>query len=272
MNVGKTIFELYRPYIKSIAFLCMEIICTILLSLSIPLLSREIIDKGFIENDLNMIIRCALLILLIKIVDAVITIYIERKRLTLAANIKYNLEKKTFIHLERIKYSFFDNTNYGEVMSKVDADISNISSVADGKIFYTLAQCYTVIGGTIGLLVIDRKLTLLVLLYIPIKYLIVKIFASKISRKMKDVIKSGTAFAKWYSETYSGIKEIRLFGLQKEKEKEFDSKIGLRIKHKIDFELLSQYNHSSESILMSILTTIIYIIGGIMVSGMNNPE
>ena len=56
-------------------------------------------------------------------------------------------------------------------------------------------------GGIIGLFIIDFRMTVLVLLFIPIKCVVMKYFAKKQKQIMDEFIKRNQEYAKWFGDT-----------------------------------------------------------------------
>lgn len=104
-------------------------------------------DYGFIGGDKELLIKQVICSLLIYMIIAVIDIIKEKKRVDISANIQYSLSEQSFKHLMKIK------ANY----------------------------C-----GIIGLFILDYRMTLMVLFFIPVKAVIIKHFAKKRKRIMDE--------------------------------------------------------------------------------------
>lgn len=68
-------------------------------------------------------------------------------------------------------------------------------------------------GGIIGLFIIDFRMTVLVLLFIPIKCVVMKYFAKKQKQIMDEFIKRNQEYAKWFGDTVGGVREVKLFNI-----------------------------------------------------------
>lgn len=62
-------------------------------------------------------------------------------------------------------------------------------------------------GGIIGLFIIDFRMTVLVLLFIPIKCVVMKYFAKKQKQIMDEFIKRNQEYAKWFGDTVGGYEK-----------------------------------------------------------------
>ena len=79
-------------------------------------------------------------------------------------------------------------------------------------------------------MVISWKLTLVVLLMIPIKYVFVSLL-SKLSEKLtEEQIRKISLFTSWFIDNINGIKEIKLWGLQANRYEKFSKSQKRNIK------------------------------------------
>ena len=88
----------------------------------------------------------------------------------------------------RIKANYFSSKNYAEILNNINIDIGNMTSVADEGVFFVVTQAFSMVGGIIGLFILDYRMTLMVLLFIPVKAVIMKHFAKKRKRIMDEFI------------------------------------------------------------------------------------
>lgn len=103
----------------------------------------------------------------------------EKMQIDISAKIQYFLAERSFSHLMKMNVSFFGNKNCAEIFNNINADIGNMTSIADESVFFVFTQAFSMIGGIIGLFILDYRMTILVLLFIPTKCVIKKYFAKK---------------------------------------------------------------------------------------------
>lgn len=114
----------------------------------------------------------------------------------------------------RIKANYFSSKNYAEILNNINIDIGNMTSVADEGVFFVVTQVFSMVGGIIGLFILDYRMTLMVLLFIPVKAVIMKHFAKKRKRIMDEFITESEKYAGWFGDTVGGVREVKLFGIQ----------------------------------------------------------
>ena len=261
----RKLLALLKAYKKVIAVIIGCLLISTGLNLCVPLLSRRIMDDGFIGGNRKLLIELALLSLVIYMVISVIDIIKEKKRVEISAKIQYSLSEETFLHLMKMKVSYFSNKNYAEILNNINADIGNMSSIADESVFFVVTQAFSMIGGVIGLFILDYRMTILVLFFIPIKYVIMKYFAKQRKKIINEYIIDSQKYAGWFGDTVGGIKEVKQFGILNNKHMEFSEKQNKVIKDQKNVNMLGQWNIITDTVLVHLLTTFIYILGSNLV-------
>lgn len=235
------------------------------LNLCIPLISRQIMDDGFIGGNKSLLIKLVLITLVIYGVNSLIDIIKEKKRVDISSKIQYFLSEQSFSHLMKLRMSYFNSTNYAEILNNVNMDISKMTSVADSSVFFVITQAFSMVGGVIGLFIIDYRMTILVLIFIPVKCIVMKHFAKKQKSIMDDFIISNQKYARWFGDTVGGVKEVKLFNILDKKHKEFALNQNTLIDKQKQMNMLNQWNSIVDTIMVEVLSTLLYIVGANLV-------
>ncbi len=264
----KKLIMLLESYRKIIAFIICCLLISTGLNMCIPLLSRRIMDDGFIGGDKKLLIELVLNSFLIYAVIAVIDIIKEKKRVDIAANIQYSLSEQSFKHLMKIKAEYFSNKNYAEILSSINMDIGNMASIADESVFFVITQAFSVAGGIIGLFILDYRMTLVVLFFIPVKVVMMKYFAKRRKLIMDEFIAESEKYAGWFGDTVGGVREVKIFGILGNKCEEFARGQTSVISKQKKMNMLTQWNGLTDNVMVHLLITYIYIFGANLVFDM----
>lgn len=261
----RKLLSLLKPYKVIIAMIIVCLLVSTGLNLCIPLISRKIMDAGFIGRNRDLLIRLVFYSMTIYLVNYAIGIIKEKKRVDISARIQYSLSEQSFLHLMKLKINYFDNTNYAEILNNVNTDISRMSSVADSSVFFVVTQAFSMTGGIIGLFIIDYRMTFLVLLFIPVKFVVMKYFAKKQKSIMDEFIMTSQEYARWFGNTVGGVREVKLFGIFDKKHEEFTQSQKRVIEKQRQMNMLNQWNSTIDSVMVQLLTTVLYILGANLV-------
>ena len=261
----RKLLALLKDYTKIISIIFVCLLISTVLNLCVPLLSRRIMDDGFIGGNKELLIKLVLCSLMVYLVISVIDIIKEKNRINISAKIQYSLSEQAFSHLMKMKASYFNNKNYAEILNNINVDIGNMTSIADEGVFFVVTQAFSMTGGVIGLFILNWRMTILVLLFIPIEYVVMKKFAKQRKKVMDDFINDSQKYARWFGDTIGGVREVKLFGILNYKHAEFSQKQSKVVERQKKLNILSQWNNIIDTTLVQILVTVIYIIGANLV-------
>lgn len=256
---------LLGKYKKTIVVIVGCLLVSTGLNLCVPLISRRIMDDGFIGGNKKLLIELVLVSMVIYTINSLIDLIKEKKRVDISAKIQYFLSEQSFSHLMKLRVNYFNNTNYAETLNNINMDIKQMTSVADSSVFFVITQAFSMTGGIIGLFIIDFRMTILVLLFIPIKCVVMKYFAKKQKQIMDEFIKKNQKYAKWFGDTVGGVREVKLFNILDRKHEEFDQNQKDIIEKQKQMNMLGQWNTITDSLMVQFLSTLLYILGANLV-------
>ena len=256
---------LLGKYKKTIVVIVGCLLVSTGLNLCVPLISRRIMDDGFIGGNKKLLIELVLVSMVIYTINSLIDLIKEKKRVDISAKIQYFLSEQSFSHLMKLRVNYFNNTNYAETLNNINMDINQMTSVADSSVFFVITQAFSMTGGIIGLFIIDFRMTILVLLFIPIKCVVMKYFAKKQKQIMDEFIKKNQKYAKWFGDTVGGVRKVKLFNILDRKHEEFDQNQKDIIEKQKQMNMLGQWNTITDSLMVQFLSTLLYILGANLV-------
>ena len=257
----KKLAGILKKYWNSMVLIIVGLIISSGINAIAPIINSKIIDKGFLDKNWKYVILLILLTLICYLINSTIEVVKERKRLKISSNIKMNLEKTAFLHLMKVRLSFFDDKNYAEILGDLNTDITNISLIAEEPFFYAITGIFSMIGGFVGLFILDTRLAIIVLLFLPLKFVVMKFLAKKKKAYIDSYIMDVQDYSGWFGDAVGGVKEIRAFGIQKNKMLEFSEKKGNVLAKDIKIAMLDTWNFLADNIIVQIMTALIYILG-----------
>lgn len=262
----KKIFQLLKPYKLQVILVMLCLLMSAVVTFLQPLLISKLTDLGLLKVDIAVITYLTLSILFLVVIGELITIFQSYVFISVHNSFYLALSSRCFEKIMKLKVTYFTNRNSAEIIENVRNDISNVSLVTDEIFGITIGYFFTVISGLIGLLIISWKLTVIVILIVPLKYIIVNWF-SKITRKLtEERLEKLGFFTKWYSDNINGIKEIKLWELYGKKKKIFEKKQKELLNIYKKETILRSWNSGIEGILGWIITGLLYILGGIQMA------
>lgn len=166
MEVMKKFMSYYKPYKK--VFL-LDMICALLISvidLAFPQILNYLNNTLYMQTKeviLDSLILLAVGLLVMYIVRALARYYVTAQGHIMGAKMESDMRQDLFDQYERLSFSYYDQNNTGEMMSKLVSDLFDISEFAHHgpeNVFISLLKIF---GSFILLLCINVPLTLILI-------------------------------------------------------------------------------------------------------------
>lgn len=204
---------------------------TTIVGLAIPLLSKELVD-GFSVESLSVTLM--IIIGIVFIVQAVIDGLSTYLLAYVGQRIVAKLREKIWLKLVRLPVGYYDTKASGDTVSRVVNDTGIVKDLISQHFPQFITGVISIIGAISILLIMDWKMTLLMLIAVPVTTLIMLPIGSKmqkVSRGMQDetavfsgniqqtlseirLMKSSTAEQFEESKGIKGIHNLFKFGLR----------------------------------------------------------
>ncbi|MBY8830841.1 ABC transporter ATP-binding protein/permease [Bacillus licheniformis] len=177
---------------------------TTLVGLSIPLLTREMVD-GFSANSINLALAgiLALVFIVQAVCDGFSTYFLSYAGQKVVAS----LRERMWFKLLRLPVRYFDEKTSGETVSRVVNDTGIVESLISDHFPQFVSGIITIVGSVVILLIMDWKMTLLMLISVPITTFIMIPLGMKMQRISKTMQDETASFTGHVQQTLS---EIRL--------------------------------------------------------------
>lgn len=167
LNIWKLIDE---KRIQLIVVILM-IICSSILSLVGPFLIGRIIDTKIIPKELDGLPRYILLLAIVYVMLSVTSYIGSFMMVSIAQRTVYLLRNQLFEHFQTLPVAYYDQKQHGELMSRMQNDIENVSQVLNSSFIQFTSSVVTLIGTLSIMLYLSPLLTLLTVMIIPIMFI-----------------------------------------------------------------------------------------------------
>ena len=254
--------KFYKRYIIAV------LICLISSSVIVyfqPMIIQKITDFGMVGKNLKVIVTFVIILLLLIIIGQCIEVLQSFCFIKMYNAFYFDLMSMSFHKIMNLKIAYFTDKNSAQIIDNIKTDVTKVTSIVDRSFGIAISSFFHVLSGIAGLLVISWKLTLVVLLMIPIKYVFVSLL-SKLSEKLtEEQIRKISLFTSWFSDNINGIKEIKLWGLQDNRYEKFSKSQKEILKNTNKITMISAWNTFIETILEWLIAGFIYVLGGIQI-------
>jgi len=211
-NLGKVraLVGYFRPHRGKYALGLLFLFLTGLTALAFPLLIGQLVNAAT-DSVLADIDRIAVILLIIFILQAVFSYFRIYLFVNVTENVLAALRRDTYAHLVRLPMTFFSQRRVGELNSRIASDISMLSDTFTTVVAEFLRQAMLIVGGIAFLAYTSVKLTMMILVSVPVVAILAVVFGRairKISKETQDRIADSNTIVE---ETMAGIASVKAF-------------------------------------------------------------
>jgi len=205
------LWQFIRPYKTRLTIAVLALITTAGLTLSLGQGVRLMVDKGFAAGSVDGLGH-ALGFFAVLVVAVSVGAYLRFYMVSwLGERVVADIRQQLYKHLISLPPSFFEDNLSGEIQSRITTDTTLLQTVIGSSFSFALRNSLTFIGG-IGLMFITNlKLSLIVLIAVPLIIFPMIFFGRKVkklSRASQDKVASVGA---WAGESLQHIKVVQAF-------------------------------------------------------------
>ena len=215
----------YFKYVKGNWFA--TIISPILMMLDVlgtmvqPLLMAKIIDIGIINGDSNYIIKIGLVMILFSILTMIcgfLCMYFSAKA---AYGFSYNLRADLISKIQMFSFANINKFKTSSLITRLTNDINILSNLYQMLLRIVVRAPLMFIGGLIMALFINKKLSLILVVMIPILFIFVVFLIKKVAPLFDKVQSSIDDVNSSIRENLKGIRVIKAFVRENYQRKRF---------------------------------------------------
>ncbi len=182
-----------------------------LASLAIPALAGQIIDRGFVEKNLDSLATYSWLAIFVALIMALASSGRFYFISILGERVLTDLRKAVFDHLLKLDATFYDTHRVGELNSRLVGDVTIIRDAIGSSLSMTLRGLILIVGAVALMFWTSWWLALAVLVLLPFLVLPVVFLSRRLrgmSRRTQDALAEMSAMA---TEALSSSKTIKSF-------------------------------------------------------------
>lgn len=209
------------PYSKRFLICLLVVFAAVVLGLFSPQLTRIMMDEVYPNKDVIGGIIFVGIICLLPIIEKLINMLRGVLITKLGQTIVYDIRKSIFEHLQELSFNFFDDLPTGKILVRVTSYVDGIANLVSNSLVTIIADCVTLIGVVIIMLIMNPLLTLISFAtVIPLMVFLV-LFRRKLEKLRIPAINKISNRNAYIHENIMGIYAVQAFNREKRNSREF---------------------------------------------------
>lgn len=157
------------------------------------------------------ILLYGILILVMALLKGLFLFLVRQTLIVMSRHIEYDLKNEIYDHYQTLPLSFYRQHNTGDLMARISEDVNKVRMYVGPSIMYGLNLIVLFILVISYMVSINARLSLYVLLPLPILSVAIYIVNSIIIRRSEEIQRSLSRLSTSVQEAFSGIRVLKAF-------------------------------------------------------------
>ena len=262
MSVLGRLLKFAAPYWKRYVLAFIFLLAISGLTLLQPMVIRWVVDGVLATEAYDLLIYGALAIFGVAALKGVIQ-YLQRFNMAYAGQkVVFDIRNTLYEHLQQLSYSFYDQTQTGQIMSRVTSDVDAAQRFLSNGAIQIVSNAVSFFATLILMLSLNWRLTLISMVTVPVLAWRVQVYATKVRPMFTQIQQQVAVVNTRIQENIAGQRVVKAFARKQYEIDKFERDNMELLHRSIRAERLSAINWSLMRLLTEMSLAIILWYGG----------
>ena len=157
-----------KPYRLQFILVLFAILLAAVIGLFPSIITGRIVDEALVGKDMTLLINLLLLAFATLTVSQAISVLQSYINSWISQRIIFDMKNQMYAHLQAMPQSFYTTEKQGDILTRMDNDISGVGSVISNTLTTSLGNITTVIATLFALFAMNWKMALVGVAVIPL--------------------------------------------------------------------------------------------------------
>jgi ATP-binding cassette subfamily B protein len=203
-----------RPYRWLLVTMLALILAHTGLALLTPLIMRDLVDNTIPTGNVSRLVLLALVLLLIPALNGAINVAELRLQSRVGEGVVYDLRMALYANLQRMSLRFFTNTRVGELMSRLNNDVTGAQNAISSTLTGILTHVVRAASVLAVMVTLEWRLTLISVIILPLFILAARLLGTRLRDMARKQMEARAQMNAMMNETLNigGALLVKLFG------------------------------------------------------------
>ncbi|MBO4861336.1 MAG: ABC transporter ATP-binding protein [Firmicutes bacterium] len=162
------ILSYLKPYWLQFIFVFIAILLSSVVGLFPSIITGRIVDQALVGKDMQLLIKLLILAFCTLAVSQIIGVIESYINSWISRRIIFDMKNQMYDHLQHMPHSFFTSEKQGDIITRMNTDISGVSTVISGTLSSIVSNVATVITTLVALFSMSWQLAIIGIIVIPL--------------------------------------------------------------------------------------------------------
>ncbi len=212
-----------KPYWLQFLLVFVTILVSAVVGLLPSIITGKIVDEALVGKNMTLLVKLLILAFLTLTGSQVISVLESYINAWISQRIIFDMKNQMYDHLQHMPHAFFTSEKQGDIITRMNTDISGVSSVISGTLSSIVSNIATVVTTLVALFTMSWKLAIVGIVVIPLLILPTKSVGKKRYQILTDAQAKNDEMNQLINETLSvsGSLLVKLFTRERKEYERF---------------------------------------------------
>jgi ABC-type multidrug transport system fused ATPase/permease subunit len=231
-------------------------------SLVSPYILKIVIDEVIPSGSFSYLLHVMLILTFVNLMRIAISFWSDRLYVWISSHIVLDLRKDLFNHLIRLRISFFDQNETGNIVYRINSEVNSVQNMLTGSMVRFVNSFLTIVGLSIALSILNFGLFVISMIVVPFIIVNIRYFQPRIEANIKLIQERESRILNFFIKRFDNIRLIKSFVNYDFESDLLVSEIKKLIKLNLSNVNLSSTTRSVSTFLIALSPVLIFIWGG----------
>jgi len=264
-NDYRRIFAYIVPYWRRLTLVFALSMVSTLLGLAQPYITKLLIDEALLQRNMRALVTVAVLMVIVTVAGFALNIVSSYRYVAVSAAVLFDMRLSVYQHLQKLSPRFYTRTKLGEIVSRINNDISEVQRVAADTLLAAISNLIFLIGSVVIMVLLNWKLFLVSILLIPISVIALKHYRRKLTDRVRGMRERSADIGSFLIESLMGMRLIVASNMQELEVIKFREKNRGFVDALLSMQLVSFFAGAFPGTVLTLSTALVFLYGGRLV-------
>lgn len=257
------LFFYFRQYRWQLLRGTLFVVASVSFGVMVPRLIGEAIDELKVGGvTYGKLARSVAIIVGTSLISGIFLFLQRRTLINMSRYIEFDLRQDFYAHLQRLPLEFYQNRRIGDLMARATNDLGAVRQIVGPAIMYSEQTLFRVLIILPIMFQISPRLTLVLLLTMPLVSLTVRYFGQQIHHRFEKIQEFFAAITARAQENLTGVRVVRAYSQERHEQAVFADLNQQYVDRNLSLVRLSAAFYPLMQFLIGLGFAVILLVGG----------
>lgn len=258
-------FAYLFPYWRRLVLVLVISLISTAATLAMPYLSKDLIDHALVGRDADALRRIVFMFAVLGVVGFGLNVVSGLRYTRVSAEILFDMRLSMYEHLQRLSPRFYARTRLGDIVSRLNNDISEIQRVAAEAALAWVGNVLFLAGSLVMMVWLDWRLALIALAPLPISLVALGFYRRRLEGRIADLRQRSSDIGSFLIETLQATSLVVASNAQARERARFGGLNGAFIDALMRMQRVTYFAGGLPGTVLSIGSAVAFFYGGLRV-------